>query len=573
MSLFGKYKELILIVMLSVVINLFFINKPFHMDDTAYISAAEKMRLSPFSAYHGTMLYRTNTQEPAFDTILHPPLVIFYIKLVLLFIQKNKEIILHLAFLVFPIISLISMYYLGKRFTQSPLFSALLLLANPAFMVLSHSVMLDIPLLAFSLAAIVFFIYGIDKKKGNSLFLSGACIIAASMTKYLGLALIPLLFSYWLLKYQSARNDKKPVLVLLITLGFFLFWNHLNIVYFGKSHFINSMKLVYQSVSRSTGNCLVYLLASSGGTLIFPFSLAYLFLSKKTDITYKSAVIFIVLLFSSFLAFSANYRGIHFIFLVFFLTLGILLFEAVANIAWDCMQAFLMKKKDNFTEDNVFLSLWFFGICIYNVFCVPFGAVRYMLLLLPPCILFFINMLNAQNHAPRAKAVLCFTVCFGTLLAILVAISDYQWACIYRKFPLYLKKNFPEKKVWFPNHWGFQYYMEKTGYRCLPLGENIPQENLLVVSQKTAYELDPAIFKKIQTLETKPIYHGFPMKVMHSGAGFYIANCGLLPYTISNDRLLDTFTIYTNDEKKPVLPTAKGSDLLGKFPAEPGACR
>ena len=55
---------------------------------------------------------------------------------------------LHLGFIIFPALAAVSMFFLARRFTGSPLMAALLLIVTPGFMVMTQSVMTDVPALS-----------------------------------------------------------------------------------------------------------------------------------------------------------------------------------------------------------------------------------------------------------------------------------------------------------------------------------------------------------------------------------------------------------------------------------------
>jgi len=136
-----------------------------------------------------------------------------------------------------------------------------------------------------------------------------------------------------------------------------------------------------------------------------------------------------------------------------------------------------------------------------------------------------------------------FTAIAGIVLSLAVGIGDYYRAKANRDFSLYLKKRFNKKEVWFPNHWGFQYYMEKAGFKCLPLGKGLPKGSLFATSSKAAAQVDRNIYEGLRLRFEKEANVFFPVRTMSSGAGFYIHDQGLLPYAFGRERL-DIFRVF-----------------------------
>ncbi len=539
---FNIIKEILIAIFIFLLISIFFIHKPFHMDDTAYIYAAKNMLSDPIRTYPDSMLYRFNHPETTFDTIVHPPLIIYYIGLIFLLTKQINEFILHGAFLLFPIISLVSMYFLTKRLAKFSFFSCLILMANPAFMVMSQNIMLDLPLLAFFLTSVTLFIYGFDKNNNALLIISSIFITLTIMTKYTGLCLIPLLLIYFYLKRRPG-TIRNIYWVFLMPAGILFLWNIHNIYFFGKSHIINSVNIILASESRQLSDCLLYLLVNLGGAVIFPLSLFYLLAFNKNKKVVKKITLLILFMVSLFLGLFFKYRNINLLEFALLLSTGTMISLTIIFKFLESIKHLFVERTSR-VEDNLFIYLWFLGIWVYNFFFVPFGSVRYLLPLLPPYILIFINILRAGDYPIAMRKSLLLTIIFGFILAISVAFADYQWASIYRSFPAYLKKNFPDKEIYFPNHWGFQYYMERLNYKCLPINKELPPGVILVVSKRTANQLNPKVRTKLELISKEKKCLAFPIRVMHSGAGFYFHKIGLLPYAIAKDTELDTFEIY-----------------------------
>jgi hypothetical protein len=94
-------------------------------------------------------------------------------------------------------------------------------------------------------------------------------------------------------------------------------------------------------------------------------------------------------------------------------------------------------------------------------------------------------------------------------------------------------------RTYFQGHWGFQYYMEKAGAKCLELRGSVlrPGDRLVIPDQHAnVYKLpasqEIAVFKQ---------RFSFPVGYFHTmsldvGAGFYASNIGPLPFVFGRTR-------------------------------------
>jgi len=93
-----------------------------------------------------------------------PPLIPYYVAAVA-GVFGYSELALHVFFLIFPLLAAVSMYFILKKYTVTPLLYSLIFVSAPAFLVSSTSIMLDVPLAALMLASIALFIYGVDEDR------------------------------------------------------------------------------------------------------------------------------------------------------------------------------------------------------------------------------------------------------------------------------------------------------------------------------------------------------------------------------------------------------------------------
>jgi hypothetical protein len=95
------------------------------------------------------------------------------------------------------------------------------------------------------------------------------------------------------------------------------------------------------------------------------------------------------------------------------------------------------------------------------------GSARYLLPALPPLALIVFRRLGAGIDAKSMIVVANFVL--SASLSICLAVSDYQFAGIYRHFASSMKALWPAPpaKVWFTGEWGLRAYLEPLGAREL----------------------------------------------------------------------------------------------------------
>src|SRR5262249_48412952 len=90
----------------------------------------------------------------------HLPVVEYYLAFLLWLVGRFDEFQFRVLFAVFPVLAVLSFYRLARRFTASPLAVSFMLAASPAFFVLSPTLMMDIPMLAFLLTGLAAYFDG-----------------------------------------------------------------------------------------------------------------------------------------------------------------------------------------------------------------------------------------------------------------------------------------------------------------------------------------------------------------------------------------------------------------------------
>src|SRR3989344_4172244 len=273
-------KASLLIAVFILTLTVPFSNKAYHMDDVSFIYIADQILKDPLRPYSFTVEWGGGTKQAIHlnDT----PLVSYYISLITLLFGRS-EANLHLSFIIFHMIAGISFYFLAKRFVRKPLMATLLLVATPTFLVNSHNLMFDVPVLSLLLLAMVLFIRGVDKEDHKFLFFGSFVAGLAYLTKPTAIVIVPLMAFYCFANKKSkyiAYQIIPIMFVVLFALHNYLFEGKVLLTNYGS--FIIGNKPNLSLLSAHVFSNLSYI----GGATIFPFFFLYPFLFNRKNIKY-----------------------------------------------------------------------------------------------------------------------------------------------------------------------------------------------------------------------------------------------------------------------------------------------
>lgn len=572
--------DLTTLVFLTLFVNIPFLNQAFHIDDGLWLHMGEILReepLHPFRKIDYNFFGERHTGNLTY--LSHPPFIPYFLGLIIRLFGRTPEIIFHSIYLIFPILAVVANYFLARKFLERPLLASLFLLFTPSFMVMTHTIMTDVPLLAFWLSSIALYIYGVEKEKKKLLLMASLSMIISFSISYQGLFLIPLLSIYTLLSDKTlvtnvgaavsgrprAGTESRPYKFLprccpvtfwsakyiFIPLGAFSLWiivtwvineefllfsiysNLIRVT--GKDVFINMSYLIRKAFS---------LLINIGGATLFPPLLVYSFMHDKREATIFS----LIFLTSLLLAKGIGYPFIPAILFISFLSVGVFSLYKIVKYGVFC----LFKREFLARNHGILLSIWFFGVIIYNLFLLPMGAVRYTLPLVPPLILMILiqaKEVSKKIGSKNENMIYFISLAFTFLIGILVAWADYELAGQYKTFSLSAKGRYKKElnRVWFVGDWGFRNYMEKEGYSYLLSQDNSPKGGDIIVIASLPYPhpIHPNLMKKMALITKERLMGRIPIRTMNSKAhaGFYSHNWGLLPYSFSKE-YLDEIQVY-----------------------------
>src|SRR5215471_15365785 len=194
-------RTLLLLLALTVLLRLPFLNQAIQGDDHIYLTEGEHALIDPL--HPNNVKYVFLGDEVDLRGHSHPPGNAWPLAALLWIFGDVKEVPFHAAYIAFSLIAVWSVWRIAQRFTEQPVWATLLFIAVPAFVVNGNSLEADLPFLAFFLLAIA----------QKNWALSVLSLISATMMAYQGLFLVPILGVYlWLFE----RNNRRAWLRLAI---------------------------------------------------------------------------------------------------------------------------------------------------------------------------------------------------------------------------------------------------------------------------------------------------------------------------------------------------------------------
>lgn len=528
------------ILLFVLIITLPFSGQALHIDDAIFWDFARANLESPLSI--DLTDYRLMGEEIASFRDTHPPLVSLYMAAIMSLAGSESVAAFHVGFMLFPAIAGISMFFLARRFTRNALLAALLLLATPAVMVMSHNFMGDVPMMSLWLAATAAYIYGVDRGSAGLLALSGLLAAMAVFTGYQALALILLLPLYALLSGRLSLKTALPVLLPALAFASFAFYNLSN---FGALPRFTHARGLSMDGDHLTARVLGILL-QTGGASVFPLFLAGLFSLRRKRFLLLPLIAGAAAILGLHQYSPAGYPRATLILFIVFMT-GAL--AAVAAIVIEgAIQVARAVRRRRADTDFAYLALWLLVMIGGVIILLPHATAKYCLPFLAPLVLLLLKDTEAVVRSKTAvSGILIAATALTFVTGMAVSAADSQWAQSYRDYAEGVSERLqPRGTVWFVGEWGFRHYMESQGYRYLTSADASPAEgDIIVRSSFTDWPLSPAVVDRMYLIENTEAQWTMPLRVMSfdANAGFYGSHWGLLPYAVT-DAPLERFEVF-----------------------------
>ena len=242
-----------------------FADRAFYMDEHIFLQLARSAQ-ADWMFPSDTPLLFFGTRQADFASHTHPPVGEYYLAVIDLIVGDFSEAPFRLLFAIFPIMAAIGFHGLARRYTKSPLTVTLLFAFSPAFFVMSQTIMMDLPMIAFLLVGTMLYFDHVDGKP-NRLAPAALCFILAVGTGYTALVPLGCLF-LWAL---HRRRDTLELVALGAAPIALIFWLAAMTVHFGRFPLTDTVRFV-TSQTRSSFENLTATFSFLGGVGVFPFS-------------------------------------------------------------------------------------------------------------------------------------------------------------------------------------------------------------------------------------------------------------------------------------------------------------
>jgi 4-amino-4-deoxy-L-arabinose transferase-like glycosyltransferase len=521
----------VLLTVLTLACLIPFCNKAFHVDDTLFLWSAQQIVKEPLDPYGFDVVWYDTTQ-PMSEVTKNPPLAAYY-SAAIGSVAGWSEKALHFAFLPFALIAILGTYRLASRFTRNPLLAAAATLFTPAFLVSSTSVMCDTMMLAIWILAIILWLEGLDRAKPLLLALSGLLIAACALTKYFGVALIPLLFVYSFARDRRLGSWAFYFLIPLAALAGYQLWTidlYQKGLLLDASDYAIGMNEVNPADRLSrilVGLCFV------GGCTLPAITFLPVVWSRRALVLGGALVGllglccrmgWIVVPAPADAHLHWNRLSVQF---TIFMAGGICVLALALSDWW--------KRKD---ADSVLVMLWVVGTFLFAVFLNWTQNGRSVLPLVPAAAILLARRADTfAEWSLRAKVgIFGIPLLVAAVVTLWVTWADAKWAGSARVAAQSVRDHAgaDAPNLTFQGHWGFQYYMQSFGFRPADFKIGFKNGILMVIPEDSTNTHYPPQ----QLIVSKQIV-GFDADAGISmsgawGAGFYSSFWGPLPYAFGS---------------------------------------
>lgn len=508
-----------------------FLNKAFHIDDPLFLWTAKQIQTNP-ADFYGFSVNWYGSNMPMAEVTQNPPGACYYIAVVASLFSWS-EVALHTAFLIPAVSVALGTYYLARRFCARPVLAVLAGVLTPVFIVSSTNVMCDTMMLAFWVWAVFLWIRGMEEKRYLNLFFAAVLIVFCALTKYFGMALLPLLFVYSL---SYRRKFGYWVLFLLIPAAALAGyqWVTRNLYGYGllsdAAVYATNYSWMQGSTLFSKGLTGLVFTGGCGLTVLFYGPLLW----SRRDII---AGVIMVILFVLILSFIENIgstplrdsRGARWDYLI-----------QVGLMAGAGAGIFALMVSDFWKHSNaktLLLLLWVLGTFIFAAFINWTVNARSILPIVPAVGILLMRRID-ERFAEAARQIRTWRLAWPlvpvVVISLLVCWADYKLAETARTAASDIYESFgnENRTVWFQGHWGFQYYMEAVGGRAFDFEDpEASRADIIIIP------LNNCVIKALPEEMVYPrrrfqFYACRKIATMNGeiGAGFYSNIWGMLPF-------------------------------------------
>lgn len=518
---------LVIIGCIGLVLALF-AGKAYNVDDPLFMWVAQHIQTNPFDFYGFSVNWYGKT-DPISLITKNPPFASYYAALIMSVFGENS-VVMHLAFLVPALLVMAGTYRLAKRWCSQPILAILVSAITPVFMVSATTVMCDMIMVCFFVWALEFWIWGMETKKQWMLLLAALFICLSALSKYFGVSVLPLILVYTL----SIKKRPGWWIVYLVGVCAVLWgYNILTAKMYGHGLLTDAVSYT-QNIDPILKGSLwtkgIVALVFTGGCflsvlLYMPLILSRLWMIIGTAIMVAGvAIMNIHGLWGSLAPLYPQSTGFE-------------LFQGGTCVAGACLcigvTLFDVYKRHD--SASIVLLLWVFGTLAFTGFFNWTVNARSILPMAPALGIIIARGIGDKAHKKLLRWQWAALIP-AALLSLLVTYADYTWANSQRDMANRILRDYGNinRSIWFEGHWGFQYYMQKNGFKPMELTRSdlVKSGDIIVLaySNTNVYPIPEAYAHQVDVFRL-PVCPFLSVMNIFSHAGFYSNGWGPLPYT------------------------------------------
>jgi 4-amino-4-deoxy-L-arabinose transferase-like glycosyltransferase len=507
-----------------------FIGKAVHLDDPVFLWVAEQVQSNP-ADFFGFEINWTVSPVPVHSVNRNPPLVSYYLAAVAA-LGGWSEPVLHLGGLLCALFTAAGIHQLARRLCATPLAAAAMALATPVFAVSATTLMSDVLMLGWWCWALVLWIRGLDRARHGFLAAAGFLSALCALTKYFGVALLPLLLVYTVLR---ERRIGPRLLWLLLPVSILAVYESYTRSLYGTGLLIEGV--LYAAAARQRQGVpsierLVSGLSFTGGCLAMVVLFAPRLWRPAALITAALGVLVAPLLLSALGQIGhmplREEDGLRW---------GIVLQLAVFAVGGVGVLALALAEglREPGKPEATLLALWVLGTFVFASLLNWTVSGRAILPMAPAVGILVARRLEAPSGSRLASTPgLWGPLAAGLALSLAVAWADFQWAASARHAARSLAAEFSggDGRLFFQGHWGFQYYMEPLGGRIYDRYDDRLEPGDWMIAPRNNTNLIRLPAARAERLESRLFASSrwITLLSMERGAGFYSSIYGPLPF-------------------------------------------
>jgi len=499
--------------------------KPFNIDDPLFIWLARHVRTHPVNFFD----FQVNWYgfvSPMWAVTENPPGAGYYYALAGTLFGWD-EVGLHLGTLLAAVAVILGTYRLALRLCAQPLFAACVVLFTPVFLVSASTVMCDVLLLAFWVWAVVLWVEGVENNQPAKTVAAAALVTLAILTKYFGVALVPLLAAHGLAQKRKPGGWLAALLIPLAALGGYQWLTHR---WYG--HALFTAAAGFSNASHTSfgfskpAACLIALSFVGGGVATTLFLAPWLWRGRTlagilSATALVGGVLWITDVLHKYPDLEGGGRWVAAVQFILWMTSGVLVVWLAGEL-WE-------RPRD---PRAWLLGLWLVGTFLFTAVGNWTINGRTVLPMVPA-----VGILLArrwERSGSKRPAGLRYSLMACAAFAVFVALCDFQLAVAVRRGAeeAMAKCGHAKGTIWYEGHWGFQYYMEKQGAKAVNYDTfSAPTGDILVVPVHNCCLSEPGTNEIVRRdLVSVPGPAGLTTWHGAVGAGFYSSYFGPLPF-------------------------------------------